>query len=545
MDNLPNVPYEYLINLALETGYPNIINLCRSHTNFKKICNDNHFWTLLLLQDFFDLVNNNKFINPKDTYITIYQAFDNDYNLSEQIFDLLKLASKADNLELLKVVIDKYPKYFNSSGVKEVLFVDAMMTGAFNVGKYLLANEKLDIRENAVYGFYLNRDKIGADEFFNIMLNDERVDVKHLIKYSIRYNHLDDLKLFLANDDLISYAFNEAIERNKQKIIEYLLINYDINNQLVEDGIIKTVNLNYKNMLDSLLKTNKYDANKLFFQLSSKSLNSNSINVMRYLLANYDITPKTLQNVAMRAVENVELLKLLIQQKNFNPYFSDNYLLKRASKESLEYLVDNLIDNNNYENILNSIVNYIKLDNLRMILRSKLFKTMTKKKYQVLDSLLFTLLNEKNVDESKILVILNKLKYVNDDILLIAAKKNLLAVIDKLLDFQLNNIDQAFEVALINDNVMAAAMISNYDMCNYIIRIKGFKTCEQLNIYIEASFDDVIEQCLIPLLYSYNEEDEINKFSDKYSTYLTADKVSNIIQRIYSRYDDYHYHYEY
>jgi len=536
MENLPNVPYEYLIDLSLETGYPDILNLCKSHPNFKKICDDNHFWKLLLQQDYFDIVNDNIFENPKEVYSIIYQAFNDDYSLSEQIFDLFKLASKADNVQLLKVVSAKYPKQFNSSGVKEVLFADAMMTGAFNVGKYLLTNEKLGIRENAIYKFYLNRNKIGADEFFNIILNDERVYLKHLIKYAIKYNYLNDLILLLNNNELVNYAFNEAILDNNYEILKYLLDNYDIDEKLIEDGIV----YNKDNIiLEMLLNSNKYDPNKLFIALSK----FDAINAIQYLLLHHNITSKTLKNAALNAVHrnNIDILNLLIKQPNFDPYFSNNILIKEAYDETLEYLINNLINNNNYEKILNDIINDIKSETLKQILGSKLFKKMTKKKYQVLDNLLLILLNYKNVNEDKVLIILNKLKNIDDNILLIAAKKNLLKVIDKLLDFNLNNTDEAFEIALVNDNVMAAAMINNYDMCNYINRIKGFNSCDQLNRYIEESFDDVIEECLLPLLDNYNDDDEIDKFVNKYSVYLTVNRVNRVIESIYSRYDDYEY----
>lgn len=61
-----------------------------------------------------------------------------------------------------------------------------------------------------------------------------------------------------------------------------------------------------------------------------------------------------------------------------------------------------------------------------------------------------------------------KMEYTPLDQSLALGEKGNLLIIDKLIDYQPDNINKYFEIALNNGNIMTAVMISNYDMSNYI-----------------------------------------------------------------------------
>lgn len=107
--SLEKLPYEYLIELFLKTGYPKFLNFCQSHSNLNVLCNDKHLWTLLLQKDYYDVVDSNTFSNPKRTYITIYKVFhNNNKNINKKISKLGIEAAIDNNLELVKVLNNIY-----------------------------------------------------------------------------------------------------------------------------------------------------------------------------------------------------------------------------------------------------------------------------------------------------------------------------------------------------------------------------------------------------------------------------------------------------
>jgi hypothetical protein len=157
----------------------------------------------------------------------------------------------------------------------------------------------------------------------------------------------------------------------------------------------------------------------------------------------------------------------------------------------------------------------------------------------VLQTITIKLLRLILVDETKILVLIDKIKTFDDEIfdemLRISAEKNFLLTINKLRDYDIENVDEYFYIALNNKSYMAAAMISNYDLCDYIDEINYFEDCEDLLNYIDEGFLYVVKNYLLEYL---DDEDEINSFIQKYNTYLTRSKVDIMTEDILDENDD-------
>lgn len=138
-------------------------------------------------------------------------------------------------------------------------------------------------------------------------------------------------------------------------------------------------------------------------------------------------------------------------------------------------------------------------------------------------------------------------------------KKNSLIVLDKLIDFPIKESDiyTLFNIALDNDNIIAAIMVSNYDICDYIddVRILNFleeyivsenidiniynNNCDILYEYIRFEFNDLIRKILFPLINENEKEKEtddeiINNFVNKYNNYLNEEYVNDVISDIWS-----------
>jgi hypothetical protein len=204
-------------------------------------------------------------------------------------------------------------------------------------------------------------------------------------------------------------------------------------------------------------------------------------------------------------------------------------------------LINKIINDNNYEQILNNVTNDSSLNNniFKMIINIKFFNKLTKQKEKVLQTITIKLLRLILVDETKILVLIDKIKTFDDEIfdemLRISAEKNFLLTINKLRDYDIENVDEYFYIALNNKSYMAAAMISNYDLCDYIDEINYFEDCEDLLNYIDEGFLYVVKNYLLEYL---DDEDEINSFIQKYNTYLTRSKVDIMTEDILDENDD-------
>lgn len=114
----------------------------------------------------------------------------------------------------------------------------AVKVGSFMVAIYLLQNELLMTNYKLLIQFYyLNKTKIGAKEFFNIVLKNERFDKIDILSEAIRNNDVETSKS-LINQSNVDFAFINAISNNNIEITIYLLDNYDISTQIIEEGIV-------------------------------------------------------------------------------------------------------------------------------------------------------------------------------------------------------------------------------------------------------------------------------------------------------------------
>lgn len=78
---------------------------------------------------------------------------------------------------------------------------------------------------------------------------------------------------------------------------------------------------------------------------------------------------------------------------------------------------------------------------------------------------------------------------------------------------------------------MAAAMISNYNLCDYLGQINYFESCFTALTYINEGFLYVVEKSLSSLI---NDEKEKIKFIKKYDTYLDLSNLNLMIEEIYN-----------
>lgn len=565
--SLDKLPKEYLIELFLSTGYPKFLDYCKTHPNLNKVCEDQHLWTLLLQQDYYDVVNDYIFTDPKQTYITIHKAF-HDKNLEDHeiIPELGILASIDNNLELVNVLYSTYPKEMMYEHQRIDMLKESVEHGSFTVATYILQDKNLKINEhegfNIIANYYRNTDKTGAEDFFNTILKDGRFRENTLLAQAIKHNDINAVKI-LVDQSNSDNAFDSAISFINTEVIMYLLYNYVIAKETIEKGIIELnkygLHTHKSGILKLLLKTDKYDPNRLFVSLSKHQI----LDTIKYLLEHKDITIKSLNIAAINAVGNcdLKLLDLLVKQKLWDPLFANSMIFSKASNNCVSDVIKKFVNNKNYDKILIDVAkhsNSISNSNsnvLDLLLKSKFLEINNK---DLLQKILTILIYRNN--EDNIIIVLNHIEQLDDDILdksaIIACENNLLKVIDKLHDYNINNVDDLFNIALDNGNIMAAIMVSNYDICNYINdeRVVKFlqsyiddkninpenydNNCDILYEYIDFQFFDLVKKILMPLLRGDDDEleqeqEDIYNFVNKYDTYLTNEKVNNMIDDIW------------
>lgn len=414
--SLENLPYEYLFELFLKTGYPKFLNFCESHPNLNVLCNDKHLWTLLLQKDYYDVIKNKTFSDPKRTYITIYKVFhNNNDNITKKIGNLAVEAAIDNNLELIKVLDNIYPNKMIYHNLKLRMIHNAVKVGSFAVVIYLLQNERLDINYKYLIDYYyINKNKVGAKEFFNIMLRDERFNKIDILYEAIRHDDVETTKS-LINQSNVNFAFITAISNNNIRITIYLLDNYDILPRVIEEGIVILNKYGFKNeILLMLLKTNKYDPNNLFILLSKDMV----LDTIKYLIKNNKINSKALNNAAVNSLKNcnLKLLDLLLEQKSFDPLFSRSIILTLTNNNCLTNVIDKLVTYDNFNKILIDITKHSINNNvLKLLLNSKFLEHK-----HLLQDVLMNLIqniNEQNLNQDNIILVLDKIDKIDDIVL--------------------------------------------------------------------------------------------------------------------------------
>ncbi len=558
---LDKLPKEYLIELFLITGYPKFLDYCRTNPNLNVFCDDKYLWTRLLQQDYYDVVDNYIFTDPRRTYTTIFKAFSNSKfkTLKKKISQLGKLASIDNNLELINVLYFTYSNEMNYKNQKRDMLYYAVENGSFAVATYILQDKSLKFSDNIlITNYYMTSNKLGTKGFLNTMLKDERFDKGVLLNQAIDHYDINTVKL-LVDEFNANITFKYASGTNIEVVI-YLLDNFNISKDTIEEAIIKLNKYNKNDTLKLLLETNNYDSNILFERLSKDQV----LDTIKYLLEHNEISVKSLNIASVNAVRycNLKLLGLIMEQKAFNPLFGNSRIILEASKDCVSHIINKFVTYQNYDKVLIDIAKHNNILNhaLEPLLNSKFLGRKNKKNKDLLQNILLLLLNNRNnVNEDNVVSVLSKLDKLDDDILQessrIAIERNLLKIINKLIDWNINNINELFNEAIDYGNIMAAVMISNYDICEYINdeRVINFlqqyiknteyyNDCDALYQYIDFQFYDLIKKGVIPL----DEENEelVYNFVNKYDTYLTEKKVNNMISDMLEeisadRYDDY------
>lgn len=272
---------------------------------------------------------------------------------------------------------------------------------------------------------------------------------------------------------------------------------------------------------------------------------------------------KALNNAAINSVKNcnLELIAALLEQKSFEPLFSRSIILTLTNNNCLSNVIDKLVTYDNFNKILIDITKYSINNNvLELLLNSKFLDTKDKNLFQDVLINLIQNINENNLKEDNIILVLDKIEKIDDNVLFKCLKmgilKNLLVVLNRLIDFPLkeNDIYTLFNIALDNGNIIAAIMVSNYDICDYIddVRIINFleeyivsknididiynNECDILYEYIRFEFNDLIRKILFTLINETEEENDqiIKNFVTKYNNYLNQEYVNDVISDIWS-----------
>jgi hypothetical protein len=216
----------------------------------------------------------------------------------------------------------------NSHSINTIILKNAFENLSTDIVNFILKNknEGIYVDESDIEFFYkFNRNKPKGDEMFSIMLEDNRFDINNLIKYSIKFDYLADLIILLNSyDDVnlseaIKFALNKAIKFNNLVIVEYLTDKYEIPEKYTEEFIVQLDRgLKYEKipryeMLDLLLKSKKYDSEKLLIKLSKKSRSSYSLS---YLLTNYSFKTNLLKNLSIYIIDiDDKIIDILLKQK--------------------------------------------------------------------------------------------------------------------------------------------------------------------------------------------------------------------------------------
>lgn len=82
------LPYEVQLAILINTGYPDVVNICRSNKQLSYICDDEYLWKQLVLKDFPEVFYNKGEESYKDFYITNYHYQELTYLNYPSLFEL-------------------------------------------------------------------------------------------------------------------------------------------------------------------------------------------------------------------------------------------------------------------------------------------------------------------------------------------------------------------------------------------------------------------------------------------------------------------------
>lgn len=555
--SLKDLPNDYIMEVLLETGYPKFLSFCESDPIINKICNNKYLWDQLLKKDYYNLIGEDNFLDPKKAYILMYKNYNPKYTLK-----LFEAAIQDENLELVISLLD----HINNFTIKYYLFDFAMKSGSFDIAILFIKDKKYDLEmggnrsANYLYKYY---DNPRFNELLQLMINDKRFNKIEILVEAVKNYDFDIIKL-LINKDNVDIAFDNIIIEY-EVLIPYMLNNYNVSPKTIENKIVSLDKMNNINdhIIKLLLDTNKHNNDRLLISLAEK--NNDIFNTAKYITDNYQIKPHILNMTIINYVKhcNVTAFDYIYKNFNINILYDNASIISKAKGKCFNHVMNTIVNYNNIEEILRALVSSNVISNLILekLLNSKFLGRKNRKNKNILQNLL--LLDIKNNDT--ILLILDKIDLLDnnilDEYLSIMSERGDLLIINKLLDFQPQNIVKYFEIALDNGNIMAAVMISNYNMCEYIndyrvinfleeyidremINVNDFKdNCDILEDYIKQRYYDFLTNnsdiFVIESDQEYYQINEIDNFATKYDMYNNFDDVYGIIQYTLSeRYSD-------
>ena len=496
-------------------------------------------------------------------------------------YKLISHVMKLGLIEVANYLFEKVPENVIWQMIDYELIADVMKLGLIEVANYLF--EKLAFLQNPslsmfsleydmfvdskgdcenfriiLESYYKYRDNPFSTIIFNYIINDENISRDIIIEYAIINNDIDTVMLFL-NDITKGDAFLAAIRYCNEYLVKNIFNNFSLEENIIEKAIM---DIKYcPNILQLLLNSKRYNSVRLIDDIIEYDLsNDYSLPIMDYILTNFKFTHNVLKSFLMKSVEFCYLAFFDVLIKKFNVNLLFNNIVEVADIGCLDEIIDKMITDKNYLQILkNFIMTYKspvyngdydvwKKDKLK---RLKILSNLLKSKYsnhitrtnKNIDTTLS--ISFENLLDEEIVLVLNILNPLNIEIvekyLLIACRIGYLTTIDKLIDYPVRNINHAFNVALSQGQIVAAAMVSNINMCNYLndkrvkLYIKDYIKNKSLihDSICESLIYDIASKIFLYVITSESKlvedlnQKNINRFISKYSTYITKDFIDN------------------
>ena len=218
------LPYENLLNIALNIPYEELSPLCNTNKTFHKLCNDPYFWSIKAQQDF-DVPSEEFYLNltnPRERYFRYYLEY-----------------AENNLVPYNEVQISTY-------------YINPYLQGISGVGNKILTF--IDLNDNKHYT--------------RIMDINELWPPQPIVKDNTIYENtriLNQGTPLVYNGTKVNLFVKRLIERAKQKegspVINFLFIGTKIPARNLEEAILKYRALQYKNatpntIVDVLLANN-------------------------------------------------------------------------------------------------------------------------------------------------------------------------------------------------------------------------------------------------------------------------------------------------
>lgn len=498
---------------------------------------------------------------------------------NELIFDLIKL----DLIDIVDYLLLKFDKFIRTDVINYKLIANVMKLGLIEEAEYLFRKRiiyKVILHPCSDYeiileSYYKYKDNPFSKNIFNYILEDKNIGDSVIIKYAIINNDIDTVMLFF-NEINKKHIFLTSVRYCNIFIINEILNNFsleELEEETIEDAIFLIRNC--PDILQLLLDSKKYNPDRLIHVIIETQLYKDySLPILKYILTNFNLDNDILNYFLVKSAKYCYLVFFNVLNKYYDLSLIFNDIVRATTTTCLYRIINKIITNQNYYSILKNFINNYKISELlpdtnyndwekdklrRFDILSNLLKPEylynINRTYKNIDSLLS--ISFENLLDEEIVLILNIFNPLNINLvekyLIIACKNNLLMPIDKLVEYPVKNIRNAFNISLSSTHIIAAAMVSNYNMCNYIdnqyvkkflkvyVKDKSF-SCESLISYIASQIYIRVINPNFQNIKHINRQ-KLNKFKSKYSSYITQDffnkELKNQLNRRYeSEFED-------